>query len=111
MMNREDLEKYKRDLESLEKRLEKELKETPSIIDYGDNVDQEEEEADESIAADEQAGIRDEIRSRIEDVRVALNKMDSGKYGICEECGNPIEKEVLNIVPESRLCKTHKLAK
>jgi len=108
-MNREELEKYKKDLEELEERLEKELKEMPQIIDYGDDTDPEEHEADESVAADEQAGIRHEIKSRIGNVRAALNKIESGKYGICEECGAPIEKEILNIVPESRFCKAHKL--
>jgi len=35
-MNREELAKYKKDLETLEERLEKELEETPAIIDFGD---------------------------------------------------------------------------
>lgn len=104
----EDLKEYERSLIELEGRLEQELKEIPEIINYGDIVDQEEEEADESVAADEQAGIRDEIRSRIEDVRAALRKIEAGTYGICEECGEKIEKDILNIVPESRFCRIHK---
>jgi RNA polymerase-binding transcription factor DksA len=108
-MNREELEKYQSALTALEKRLEEELKEIPERLDFGDQVDQEEDEADESVAADEQTGIRDEIRSRIEDVRISLNKIENGNYGLCEECGKEIEKEVLDIVPESRLCKEHKL--
>lgn len=108
-MNREELEKYKGQLETLEKRLEGELKEIPERVDFGDQVDQEEDEADESVAADEQVGIRDEIRSRLEDVRVALNKIETEGYGVCEKCGAPIEEEILEIVPESRLCKEHKL--
>ena len=108
-MNREELEKYQSALTALEKRLEGELKEIPERLDFGDQVDQEEDEADESVAADEQTGIRDEIRSRIEDVRISLNKIENGNYGLCEECGKEIEKEVLDIVPESRLCKERKL--
>jgi len=110
-MNREELTKYKKALETLEERLEKELKETPEIIDFGDQVDAEEEEADESVAANEQAGIRDSIRERLENARISLHKMEAGKYGFCEECAEPIEKEILDIVPESILCKKHKLQK
>jgi RNA polymerase-binding transcription factor DksA len=108
-MNREELEKYQTALMTLEKRLEQELSEIPERLDFGDQVDQEEDEADESVAADEQTGIRDEIRTRIEDVRVALNKIENNNYGLCEECGKEIEKEILDIVPESRLCKEHKI--
>ena len=110
-MNREELAKYKKALETLEERLEKELKEIPEIIDFGDQVDAEEDEADESVAANEQAGIRDAIKERLESVRIALHKMETGGYGFCEECGESIEKEILDIVPESSLCKKHKLVK
>lgn len=110
-MNKEDLEKYGEALLSLEGRLEKELKEIPDVPDYGDDhADPNGEEADEAVAADESAGIKDEIRSRLDDVRFALDKIKQGEYGVCENCGEPIEKEILNIVPESRLCKKDKLA-
>ncbi len=108
-MNQEELEKYKKMLEALEQRLEQELKDTPAILDFGDQVDQEEEEADESVAADEQTSIRDEIRARLENVRIALHKIAAKEYGLCAKCHSPIEKDVLNIVPESNLCKAHKL--
>ncbi|MFA4999275.1 MAG: RNA polymerase-binding protein DksA [Parcubacteria group bacterium] len=108
-MDSEELEKYKEALLALESRLERELKEIPERLDFGDQVDQEEDEADESVAADEQVGIRDEMRARLENVRRALNKIKEGTYGLCEKCGQPIEKEILDIVPESSLCKVHKL--
>ncbi len=108
-MNQEELEKYKKTLEILKQRLEQELNETPEILDFGDQADSEEDEADESVAADEQAGIRDEIKTRLENVRIALHKIEAKEYGICEKCHSPIEKDVLDIVPESSLCKTHKL--
>ncbi len=110
-MNREELAKYKKELKTLEERLEKELKETPEIINFGDQVDAEEDEADESVAANEQTGIRDGIRGRLESTRIALHKIASEEYGFCEECTEPIEKEILDIAPESGLCKKHKLQK
>jgi len=110
-MNREGLAKYKKDLEALEERLEKKLEETPVIIDFGDQADAEEDEADESVAANEQAGIRGTIRERLEGARIALHKIETGGYSFCEECGESIEKEILDIAPESSLCKKHKLQK
>ena len=110
-MNKEDLEKYEEALLALEKRLEGELKEIPDVPDYGDDAsDPSGEEADEAVAADESAGIKHEISTRLDDTRFALDKIKQGEYGICEVCGEPIEKEILNIVPESRLCKKDKLA-
>jgi DnaK suppressor protein len=34
----------------------------------------------------------------------ALLRMEVGEYGICEECGNAIEIERLELVPAARLC-------
>ena len=110
-MNKEDLEKYESALLNLESRLEKDLSEIPDVPDFGDSAaDPTGEEADEAVAADESIGIKDEIRVRLDDVRFALDKIKQGTYGICEKCDGPIEKEILEIVPESRLCKKDKLA-
>jgi len=110
-MNSEELAKYKKELETLKERLEKELQEIPEIINFGDQVDAEEDEADESVAANEQTGIRDEIRERLENARISLHKIESEEYGFCEKCNESIEIEILDIVPESSLCKKHKLQK
>lgn len=110
-MNKEDLEKYESALIALEERLENEFKEIPDVPNFGDSAaDPTGEEADEAVAADESAGIKDEIRSRLDDVRFAMDKIKQGEYGICEKCGEPIEKEILDIVPESRLCREDKLS-
>ena len=37
-------------------------------------------------------------------VRHALAKFDDGRYGECEECGNPIGFSRLQARPEARLC-------
>lgn len=105
-MKREDLEKYSAALDRLDHRLEVQLKEIPDIINFGDDAaDPNAEEADEAVAADEQVGIKDEIRSRLADVRDAESKIEAGTYGICEACGKEIEAAILDIDPESRYCK------
>ncbi len=38
----------------------------------------------------------------------ALQKIDTGEYGRCEICNEPIEPERLSVLPTARTCKTHK---
>lgn len=34
----------------------------------------------------------------------ALNRIDHGQYGLCINCGVPIDQERLKIIPETPLC-------
>jgi RNA polymerase-binding transcription factor DksA len=36
--------------------------------------------------------------------RAALERLDAGKFGLCENCGKPIAKERLNAMPYARYC-------
>jgi RNA polymerase-binding transcription factor DksA len=108
MLNREDLEKAENKLLELKKELENDLANIPDVINFGDQADQEEEEADESVSADIQLGIKEVLKRRLEDAKSALIKIKEGTYGICEISGEEIEKEILEIDPESRHCRKHK---
>lgn len=44
------------------------------------------------------------LESRLKDINSALEKIEKGKYGICEKCGKPIPKERLEAYPEARFC-------
>ncbi len=44
------------------------------------------------------------LRSNLNDVQRAMNKIDSGTYGTCERCGNPIGAERLEAIPWALLC-------
>ncbi|MFQ6111073.1 MAG: TraR/DksA family transcriptional regulator [Nitrospinota bacterium] len=43
-------------------------------------------------------------RERLRLVDKALQKLDNGDYGICEECGHPIPEKRLEIMPYARFC-------
>jgi len=43
-------------------------------------------------------------RSLIQQIRQALNRIDEGSYGICQECGDPIPFKRLEFHPTSTLC-------
>ena len=43
-------------------------------------------------------------RTEIEKVKQAISRLDSGNYGICEVCGEPISKERLKAIPYACMC-------
>ncbi len=40
----------------------------------------------------------------LKEIEHAIKKMDQGKYGVCENCGKPIEMERLELLPWTRYC-------
>jgi RNA polymerase-binding transcription factor len=61
-----------------------------------------ERERDESLT--------DNARDLLAKVTKALSRMDEGSYGLCERCGNPIEKARLQALPYATLCLKDKQA-
>jgi len=45
-----------------------------------------------------------QARAAVEDIDLALGKIDNGTYGTCEQCGQPIPKARLKALPQARLC-------
>jgi DnaK suppressor protein len=41
---------------------------------------------------------------KLESVEEALVQIQRGQYGICEKCGEPIDPERMEILPETTLC-------
>ena len=77
----------------------------PEEVDEGD--------ADENTQADrfedfeEKTGIMRELGARLNQVESALKKAHEGGYGLCSECGNPIEEERLEANPAASTCMAH----
>lgn len=71
------------------------------------------EEADPIDAADQieefvtNVPLVEELETRHKDVEDALEKMDAGTYGACEECGESIPQERLEANPAARTCVAH----
>lgn len=49
----------------------------------------------------------DQVRSELDDVDAALQRLQVGTYGQCEACGGPICRERLEVVPAARYCLDH----
>jgi DnaK suppressor protein len=44
-------------------------------------------------------------RTAIKEIEAALERLDEGSYGTCDECGTEISEERLKIVPFTRYCR------
>lgn len=54
--------------------------------------------------------VQEEITGRLDDLARALEKLDSGTFGTCEVCGEPIPDERLEALPGARYCVEHQAA-
>lgn len=67
--------------------------------------------ADENELADKienfegNSGILKNLEASYNEAKAALKKMDEGKYGICEVCGNEIEEDRLKVSLSAKTCK------
>jgi len=79
----------------------------------GASVGFEGEEADPNDAADQieelvtNVPLVAELEERHTAIVEALEKMDDGTYGMCEECNEPIPLERLKANPAARTCVEH----
>jgi DnaK suppressor protein len=60
--------------------------------------------ADEVTEYDAKLPVEFSLEARLRDINLALEKLAKGKYGICDNCGQKIEKERLEALPAARLC-------
>lgn len=104
-MNKEKLEAIKNELEDEKAMLEVKIDTLEQGEDFGDDIDSLEEEADESAEWQNQTSASQELRERLADIELALEKLDKETYGKCEECGEDIGADVLQINSASRLCR------
>lgn len=74
----------------------------------GDNPD-----ADENTNADlveswnEKRATLSDLEIEYRDIKRALQKIESGTYGVCEISGEPIEEKRLEARPDARTCIAH----
>jgi len=109
-MTQEQLKEHKNKLEKERMLILAEIKKSETPTDFGSDIDHLDEEADEAEELGNQLAVAQDLKMRLDDIEAALEKVRTGKYGICEKCGKEIEEDVLSIDPESRLCKNCKLS-
>lgn len=72
------------------------------------NADDEHDPEGATIAFERQqlVSIMTRIRRTAADLRQALSALDEGGYGICVDCGKPIDPARLEVRPHARSCVT-----
>ena len=73
---------------------------TDSQASYADPADRATAESDRAFTL----RIRDRERKLISKIKEALQRMEDGEYGICEECGEDISLPRLKARPVTTLC-------
>src|SRR5690554_5746263 len=58
----------------------------------------------EMFMAEMQINLENNEKYRLNEIEDALQRIDNDNYGICKGCGTKIEKERLEIIPETSTC-------
>lgn len=107
-----DTERARQDLQSHLTRLDGELVELQKARDaarhqkdehagYGNHVG---EAASETSQAERDLALIDNLETMRNHVTAALGRIDSGTYGDCQTCGQPIPPERLEARPDAEQC-------
>lgn len=65
--------------------------------------------SDRSSVAAERGGselLVNDLRGLLDEVEAALVRLDEGRYGSCETCGEPVGAERLEALPTTRFCRS-----
>jgi len=104
-MTKEKMESYKNKLRHERLIIAKEISDFEKPVNLGDDIDHFDEKTDEVVELSNRFGEENDLKRRMDEIDIALGKIEKGDYGTCESCGAKIEDEVLDIDPESRLCE------
>lgn len=63
-----------------------------------------EEEATESFELEKRLALEKQIRDHLNEVEHALQKFERETYGLCDNCGQPIDPARLEALPQASLC-------
>ena len=102
--------KMREQLETEHKRLASELAQlqtnasTSEERREGSPFGKREEEATETLELEKRLALENRVRQEMATVEHALDKFEKGTYGMCDNCGQPIDPERLEVLPQASLC-------
>lgn len=79
------------------------VKDTRRDLHFEDKGGDEADQTVRVLAEAETLTLHERLRSQLLEIELALSRMDSGTYGICEETEERIENERLLAIPWTRL--------
>ena len=100
-------------LENEQKRLSEQLNQLEASIRpaeerEGSPFGKREEGAAETLELEERLALEKRVRDQLAEVEHALHNFEEGTYGLCESCGQPIDPERLEALPQAKLCMSCK---
>ena len=110
-MRMASLKEIKARLEAERARLTREIEEqsailpaydgTPTESRYGNHLA---DEATDTFEEEKALALRTHFVGELAEVEQALRKLETGDYGRCEQCGQAVDPERLEVIPYARLC-------
>ena len=74
---------------------------SPNDSHYGNHVA---DEATDTLEEEKALALQAHLQGMLGEVEAALERMETGEYGICENCREPIAIERLEAIPWARYC-------
>jgi len=105
-----DINKLRAQLKSERKRLNEELAQLEASVPTseerreGSPFGKREEEATEVLELEKRLALENRIRQELAGIEHAMHKFEEGTYGFCDSCGQPIDPERLEALPQASLC-------
>lgn len=63
-----------------------------------------EEEASEAFELEKRLALEEKLNATLANIDHAMEKWEAGTYGLCDSCGQPIEQDRLEALPQASLC-------
>lgn len=63
--------------------------------------------ASDLFEQERETSLREDVALELDEVRLAFGRLESGRYGRCEHCGEDIPDERLEAMPATRFCVLH----
>lgn len=101
LQRQHELERLRKELQEAEEELAEVLKELEDKPEFGLGVG-----SPRLYEWEMNLARRDQLKEKIASIKEAIERLEKGQYGICENCGKPIEPERLELFPETTLCAT-----
>ncbi len=92
------------ELAEITERLEQLEASDPASNPFRDVDNSEEDDSLESERGFRIESVRQRLERRQQDIQAALRRIEEGIYGVCAECGKPIDEERLVALPQAVYC-------
>src|SRR5512136_1528392 len=99
-------QRLKDEREKLVRQLEQNRASAPAVGEAkeGSPYGKKEEGASEAFELEKRLALEKRLMGTLAEIEHALQKFDRGTYGVCDTCGQPVEIERLEVLPQANLC-------